>query len=196
MKLPLSFLLSLALLGHSFGGVISSQEASNHIGESVTMPELSSTNAAETVRESSASESETSGAVAFDRKANAQLLEGRIAFPRDTFHVDFLAAAQDKARSQKKPIAIILTDKDTTCGLCLRATGLMADSLRSRAVLVYARNSESLPKAVASEFSARGKYIPKVVLFDAELEEFYGLVTYEEVKAEGDRPLRALKRKS
>lgn len=48
------FLLSLVLLGHSFGGVISSQEASNPLGESVT------------VRESFGSESEASGLVTYE----------------------------------------------------------------------------------------------------------------------------------
>jgi hypothetical protein len=132
---------------------------------------------------------------AFDAKGNARLLEGRINFPRGTFHSDFLAAAQAKALAENKPLAVLYTDKDTSCGLCRNATDLMADALRSQAIFVYAKDLRDFPRQVGQEFSARGKYIPKVAVFDAGLTECYGLVTYEEVKAEGVRALRELKQK-
>ncbi|MDX2079396.1 MAG: hypothetical protein SFU53_01295 [Terrimicrobiaceae bacterium] len=130
----------------------------------------------------------------FDKKTNEELLDGRIEFPRGTFHSDFIAAAQAEARAENKPIAIIYTNKDTTCGLCVNATKSMTDALRSSAILVYVRDANVLPRSVAKELSSRGEYIPKVAVFDAELGKFFGMVTYEEVKADGDRPLRALKR--
>lgn len=133
--------------------------------------------------------------VSFDDKTNDQLLEGRFKFPRGTFHADFLPEAQAKARAENKPVALLYTDKDTSCGLCNSAAGTMVAAFRSRAVLVYVRDLRSLPRHVAKELSARGQYIPKLALFDADLANSYGLVTYEEVKAEGDRPLRALKKK-
>lgn len=132
---------------------------------------------------------------AFDKKANANLLEGRIKFPRNTFHSSYFAEAQAIAKEENKPIAVLYTDKDSTCGLCRNATNVMADALRSQAIFVYSRNLRRLPERVAQELSARGEFIPKVAVFDAELKECYGMVTYEEVKADGDAAMKELKRK-
>lgn len=124
----------------------------------------------------------------------AQNLPAEIRFPDDTFQAADLPAAQAKAAEDGKPLAFVYTDKDTTCGLCQRATTSITDAFRRSAVLVYVRSRGDVPPAVGDVLESRGKYIPKVALFTADLDKSHGLVTYEEIKAEGDRPLRALKR--
>lgn len=116
-----------------------------------------------------------------------------IKFPPNSFTIEELAEAQKSAEAKGRPIAFVYTNKNTTCGLCSGATETIIGNLKMSAVLVYVENKGSAPSKVAAALEERGKYIPKVVVFDATLANNLGLVTYEEIKAEGERPLRKLK---
>jgi len=116
-----------------------------------------------------------------------------IRFPSSSFTIQELAEAQKSAEAKGRPIAFVYTDKNTTCGLCAAATELIIDNLRMSAVLVYLSNKTDAPPQVAEGLEERGKFLPKVVVFDAALQKNLGLVTYEEIKTDGERPLRDLK---
>jgi hypothetical protein len=116
-----------------------------------------------------------------------------IKFPPQSFTIDELAEAQKAAGAKGRPIAFVYTNKNTTCGLCAGATEVIIGNLKASAILVYLENKGSAPQQVAAALEERGRFIPKVVVFDAGLSTNLGLVTYEEIKAEGERPLRKLK---
>lgn len=116
-----------------------------------------------------------------------------IRFPSNSYTIDQIAEAQKSAEAKGRPIAFIYANKATTCGLCVTATDTIIDALKMSAVLVYVADAKDAPAQVASALNARGKFIPKVVVFDAKLENNLGMVTYEEIKEDGEKPLRALK---
>lgn len=116
-----------------------------------------------------------------------------IKFPPNSFTIEELAEAQKSAEAKGRPIAFVYTNKNTNCGLCAGATATIIGNLKMSAVLVYLESKGDAPKQVATALEERGKFIPKVVVFDATLANNLGLVTYEEIKAEGERPLRKLK---
>jgi len=116
-----------------------------------------------------------------------------IRFPSGSFTIQELAEAQKSAEAKGRPIAFVYTDKNTTCGLCSGATETIIDNLKMSAVIVYISNKADAPAQVAAALEERGKFIPKVVVFDAKLQNNFGLVTYEEIKADGEKPLRDLK---
>ncbi len=120
-------------------------------------------------------------------------LFAEIRFPSNSFEASELAEAQAAAEKSNKPIAFVYTDKDTTCGLCQNATGSILRTFRTSAVVVYVKNYSDIPKNVSKLISSQGKYIPKVALLDASLTKEYGLVTYEQIRDDGDRALRDLK---
>jgi hypothetical protein len=109
-------------------------------------------------------------------------LRAELELPRGTREAADLAAAQAEARKEGKPVAILYTDKDSTCPLCNGAATTMIEEIERSTVLVYARTKEGLPDQVGEALSREGKYIPKLVVYDAELQEELGLVIYERVK--------------
>lgn len=117
-----------------------------------------------------------------------------IRFPSTAFEQTEISAAQQKAASTGRPIAFVYTNKETTCGLCIGATEKIIEAFRSSAVIVYVKGTDTLPENIRAVFASKGKYIPKVALFDAKLETSYGLVTYEEIKADAEKSLREIKR--
>ncbi len=119
-----------------------------------------------------------------------------IRFPSNSFDISELEAAQAEASKTNKPIAFVYTDKETSCSLCSGATATILNYFRSSSVIVYLKNSSDAPREVSKVLSSKGKFIPKVALFSPDLEKAFGISTYEEIKADGTRPLLALKRAS
>lgn len=120
--------------------------------------------------------------------------QAEIRFPSSSFEVSALSEAKEAAAKKKQPIAFVYTDKNTTCSLCQGATASILQEFRTSAVIVYVKDLKGAPRNVAKVLSSKGKYIPKVALFDADLSKDFGLVTYEQISTEGDRPLRDLKK--
>lgn len=114
--------------------------------------------------------------------------------PANSYEISELKEAQQKSVETKKPIAFLYTDKDSTCGLCQNASEIIVKELRSRTILVYALSNKDLPQKVSKSLSRKGKYIPKVVVFDSEINEEIGLVIYEEIKKEDKKALKELKK--
>ena len=102
-----------------------------------------------------------------------------------------LEKAKTEAASKGKPLAILYTDKDSTCPLCNNASATMIKELGSKTIMVYAPDINSLPKPVKEALSA-GKYIPKIAVFDDKLENTLGTVTYEAVKENARTAFRSV----
>lgn len=117
---------------------------------------------------------------------------GGIRLPGHTFEASELDKAKTEAQTKNRPIAFLYTDKDSTCPLCDGVGETMIDELGRSVVLVYMRKTADVPENVAAALSARGKYIPKLVVFDQYLGKSLGLVTYEEVKAKGSGAFKEL----
>lgn len=113
--------------------------------------------------------------------------------PSKVYEVADLEKAKAEADKSKKPIAILLSDKDTTCGLCSAASEQIIKELGGKTVMVYARTSADLPDAAKSALSG-GKYIPKVAVLDATLSTSLGSVTYEAIKADPRKAFRAVEK--
>ena len=93
--------------------------------------------------------------------------------PDHVYPVSQWKTAQEQAKSGKKALAFVGTDKETTCPIATAASLDVFNGLKDSSVLVYVEQSEldSLPK-IASEAldsEAAGKYIPKTAVVSADL---------------------------
>ncbi|MDT8389663.1 MAG: hypothetical protein RRC34_04040 [Lentisphaeria bacterium] len=117
-----------------------------------------------------------------------------INLPRDTFETSELDKAKAEARAKNRPIAFLYTDKNSTCPLCDGVGRTMIDELGRGTVLVYVPKMGDVPENVAATLASRGKFIPKVAIFDPDVEKSIGLVTYEDVKEKGSGAFKDLKK--
>jgi hypothetical protein len=106
--------------------------------------------------------------------------------PSAVFELSELEAAQKKAREKRKPIAVIFTDHTSSCGLCSSASKTIIDELDSKTIMVYLPSKLKKHPDFAKKAFKRGKYIPKVAVFDVELTKILGEVVYEDIKKDGD----------
>ncbi|WP_367874560.1 hypothetical protein [Luteolibacter sp. Populi] len=119
-------------------------------------------------------------------------------FPRGTFESKDLDKAKAEATAQKKPIAFIMTDKDTTCPLCQGAASAFLDVVKSKAVIVYVNSKETstvwggLPEAARKGLEA-GKFIPKMAVTDASAANLITSINYDSYTAD-DKILREFKK--
>ena len=109
--------------------------------------------------------------------------------PSKVYELSDLEKAKAEAAAKGKPISVLYSDKDSTCGLCSAASETMIKELGTKTVMVYTSSINSLPQPVIKALSP-GKYIPKIAVFDAKLESSLGLVTYEAVS---DDPRKAFR---
>jgi hypothetical protein len=83
-----------------------------------------------------------------------------------------LKEAQEKAKSSRKPIAFVGTDKETTCPIATAASQEIFQGLKDSCIIVYVEQDDvdNLPeiagKALDSEEA--GKYIPKTAVVSAD----------------------------
>lgn len=109
--------------------------------------------------------------------------------PGKVFEIAELDKAKAEAAQKGKPIAILYSDKDTTCPLCVNASETIIRELGSKTVMVYVRSAESLPPAAQAALQA-GAYIPKVAVLNGALDKSLGVVTYEAIKADPRKAFR------
>jgi len=119
---------------------------------------------------------------------------GGLKLPSNSFEISEIDAAKEKANAKGYPIAFLYTNKESTCPLCNGASELIIKELKSSTILVYVRNKNDMPKNVAKTLSKRGKFIPKVAVYDSAIEEELGLVIYEEIKKDGGDAFDGLKK--
>ena len=120
-------------------------------------------------------------------------------FPRGTFEIADLEKAKSLATTEKKDIAFIYTDKNSTCPLCQGAAAAYIDAVKSKTVIVYldAKGTNqwwaSLPKSVRDALTP-GKFIPKIVVTDPTVSKVSGSLTYETYKEDDRKAIRGLKK--
>lgn len=113
--------------------------------------------------------------------------------PSKVFEESELEKAKIEAATKGKPLAILYTDKDSTCPLCNAAAGTMIKELGQKTVMVYVRKLNELPSGVIKTLTP-GKYIPKIAVFDDKLEKSLGMVTYESVREDSRKAFRDVER--
>ncbi len=113
--------------------------------------------------------------------------------PSKVFEESELDKAKTEAAAKGKPLAILYTDKDSTCPLCNAAAGAMIKELGNKTIMVYVRSTNEMPANVQKALTP-GKYIPKIAVFDDKLEKSLGMVTYESVKDDSRKAFREVER--
>jgi hypothetical protein len=121
--------------------------------------------------------------------ATSTLAVAGFKLPGKVFEVAELEKAKAEAQQKGKPIAILVSDKDTTCPLCSAASETIIRELGNKTVMVYARTKAELP-APAQEALRQGSYIPKVAVLNSTLDNALGTVTYEAIKADPRKAFR------
>ncbi|MEQ1851176.1 MAG: hypothetical protein ABMA01_06240 [Chthoniobacteraceae bacterium] len=114
---------------------------------------------------------------------------GGFKLPGKVFEIADLEKAKAEAAQKGRPIAILLSNKDSTCPLCSGASETILRELGPKTVMVYVRDTAGLPPA-AIEALSPGKYIPKVAVLDATLDQALGTVTYEAIKDDRQKAFR------
>ncbi|MCW5205332.1 hypothetical protein VU08_00130 [Desulfobulbus sp. F5] len=83
-----------------------------------------------------------------------------------------LKEAQTKAKSGKKPLAFVGTNKETTCPIATAASQEIFQGLKDSCIIVYVEQDDvdNLPKIAekALESEEAGKYIPKTAVVSAD----------------------------
>ena len=113
--------------------------------------------------------------------------------PAKVFDVAEVEKAKAEAQKSGKPIAILYSNKDSTCPLCCNASETMIRELGNKTVMVYARHISSLPQS-AQNALREGQYIPKVAVLNGTLEQSLGTVTYESIKADPRKAFREVEK--
>lgn len=98
-----------------------------------------------------------------------QVALGEMKFPNSVHELADLSKATEQAKASNKPLAFIVTNKATSCGICISATQTAMRELKSKTELVYVKSgSSAMPESVKTGMrQASGKYMPTVVVTDA-----------------------------
>ncbi len=113
--------------------------------------------------------------------------------PSKIFEGSEIDKAKAEAEAKKKPIAILYSDKDSTCPLCNAASETIIRELGAKTVMIYVNNQAALPPSAIAALAA-GKFIPKVAVMDAKLETPLGTVTYESIKEDPRKAFREVEK--
>lgn len=107
----------------------------------------------------------------------------KFSIPDHVFNYSQIDDAQREAKSRNLPIALLLSDKNTTCSLCTSASNDIIYALKDVAVIVYIDNSTwmMLPQNIRTAFKSpqAGKYIPITLILDSNLEEIIYTLPYQ-----------------
>lgn len=122
--------------------------------------------------------------------ASCNMASGAIELPRGTYAIAELDRAKEEAAQKDRPIAFLYTNLDSTCPLCVNATNQIVEEFKNKAILVNVDKLEEAPETVSKLLSSRGKYVPKVAIFDSAVKEDIALLTYEDIKENGKKAFR------
>ena len=125
--------------------------------------------------------------------ASSTLAFGGFKVAAKVFEIGQIDNAKAEAEAKKKPIAILDSDKDSTCPLCSGASEAILRELGSKTVMIYVRDKSALPASAVSALSV-GRYIPKVAVLDGKLESVLGTVTYESIKEDPRKAFHELEK--
>ncbi|MCC5788196.1 MAG: hypothetical protein JJT75_01065 [Opitutales bacterium] len=112
-----------------------------------------------------------------------------IQIPRQVYRVADFEEATARAERLDRPIALVLSNENTSCGLVVHATETAFRSLGNYTVVVFlqlndAERAQKIPPNVFQAFQAKeaGRIIPKVVIASSDLRSVLGIVSYEDMK--------------
>ena len=105
--------------------------------------------------------------------------------PDNAYRMPRLEEAKAEAKLNGRAITIIFTHEKTSCGLCKAASLKAAETLGKATVVVYANADNEwhlLPTSVqmALDSPEAGRFVPKVVILDPELNTVFAIVPYAE----------------
>jgi hypothetical protein len=92
--------------------------------------------------------------------------------PNTVHEASEMSKASELAKTKGKSVAILVSDKSTTCPICIGATLTALRELKSKSEVVYVKSGDTsgLPDAAKNGLNqANGKYLPSVVILDATL---------------------------
>lgn len=103
-----------------------------------------------------------------------------------------ITEAETKAKTSGKPITFLISNKDSTCPLCDAASETIIKELKTKTVLVYARQQEDIPEKARTLLKGEdtGRFIPYAVVMDSGYEKVLGVVQYETIKKDGQKAFR------
>jgi hypothetical protein len=115
---------------------------------------------------------------------------------KSIYRAQHLQEAQDEARAKNRAICILYTDADSTCGLATQAALDAIDALDGKTVIVYVNSNNEqgfIPPVVqkALDSPESGKFIPKTVVVDVDLNEVIALIPYATEKERKERLSKA-----
>ena len=115
------------------------------------------------------------------------LAQAAFNIPSYVYKINQLGSAKKAAKSSKKPIAFILSDKNTDCGLATAASNDLFKGLKNHCIIVYVQSGKDwkkLPPIVQSGMnsSASGQYIPKTVVVNSSLKNTVCIIPYAKTK--------------
>ena len=118
--------------------------------------------------------------------------------PKRVYRMKQLDAAKAKAKDRNKPITFIYTHEKTSCGLCAKASLNIADTLKSKSVLVYVdceNERELIPPLIqeALQQPEAGRYVPQTVIVDSGITKVITIVPYAK-GTEQDKLLKEAKK--
>lgn len=127
------------------------------------------------------------------------LLSGKIEQPRHVFCAEDFQKAKALALEEHLPVLVVRTDLESRCGWTDRFTSQMFNEYRSVAVIVVLQSStwENAPAYVRRNVHSDklGSTIPRVGLFNADLNKTLMAVPYAELKDNNSEVTHQLRRK-
>lgn len=114
-----------------------------------------------------------------------------IDLPRGVYLFDQIEEASAEAEKEEKALAFILSDPDTTCGLCIGATELAFEKLKAHSVIVFINSELTNPWDHVSPMVVTGlsepqvgHNIPKAVVTSPDMSEIWFQMGYTKLKNE------------
>ena len=119
--------------------------------------------------------------------------------PKSIHSADDLDKALADAKAKNKPVTILYSNKETTCGLCSSASTQIIKELKPKSVMLYVEASDlsKLPEAARTAIRAEesGKFIPKTVIMNSDLTAPIAYVPYSSDDAAFQKSIREAERK-
>ncbi len=119
-------------------------------------------------------------------------VHGAFEIPRSVYKTGQLEAARAEAVKKNKALAFVLSDPGTTCGLCVAATDMAFEKLKSHSVIVLINSEDDkrwtdVGPLVVTGLSEKkmGNIIPKAVITSPDMLEMWGQMKYDDIKVEG-----------
>lgn len=113
---------------------------------------------------------------------------GGLRVPSSVYDFTEIDEASSKARREKKGLAFVYSDRDTTCSLCINATKEALKRLRRHSVVVYLDQEEDGKSKVNPLLRAGFRsdyigdnYMPKVLVSSPEMDEIWGTLSYKKM---------------